>query len=440
MQAVILAGGESSRFWPLNQKHKSLIKVMGKPLIWYTLENLRKAGMKDLIIIQGPKRDIEKELTFYQFFGNLKIKYFSQKQSKGMGNALWQARNLISGPFFVLNAERVDGGEIIKKLKTINCRTIAHCSHTARSEATGSKNQKLKTKAVLVGQKTDQPGLYGIMKLKGNRVIGIVEKPKKGKEPSNIRIVGVYLLSPDFFTTYQKIKKDIYDFEDALSLYVKKNNVRAVFIEKIALPLKYPWHLFQIEKYLFDKFLKKKIDKTAKISKNVIIKGKVYIGKRTKIFEGAAIEGPCHIGPDCTIGSDALIREYTNLEDSTLVGAGAEVKSSILQKDCHIHSGFFGDSIFGQGCRVGAGTITANIRIDRGEIKIKSKTQKIATGLKSLGIIIGENVKIGINVSLMPGIFIGSNCIIGPKSLVMESIKDNLTYYTKFQKVIKKRK
>lgn len=420
MQVVILAAGESSRFWPLNQKHKSLIKIMGKPLIWYTLESLRKAGMKDLIIVQSPQRDIEKELTFYQFLGGLKIKYLSQKQPKGMGNALWQARNLISDPFFVLNAERIDGGEIIKKLKI--------------------KNQKLKTKTLLVGQKTDQPGLYGIMKLKGNRVIGIVEKPKKGKEPSNIRVVGVYLLSPDFFTAYQKVKKNIYDFEDALSLYVKGDNVQAVVIEKIAPPLKYPWHLFQIEKYLFDRFLKKKIDKTVKISKNATIKGKVYIGKRTKIFEGAAIKGPCHIGPDCTIGNNALIREYANLEDNILVGGKAEVKNSIFQKDCHIHSGFFGDSIFGQGCRVGAGTITANTRIDREEIKIKSKKQKINTGLKSLGVITGENTKIGINVSLMPGILIGSNCIIGPHSLVMESIKDNLTYYTKFQKAIKKRK
>jgi len=61
-QAVILAAGESSRFWPLNQKHKSLFKIMGRPLIWYTIESLKKAGIKDIIIVQGPKKDIEEEL------------------------------------------------------------------------------------------------------------------------------------------------------------------------------------------------------------------------------------------------------------------------------------------------------------------------------------------------------------------------------------------
>jgi len=132
MKAVILAAGESSRFWPLNQEHKSLIKIMGKPLIWHTLDSLKKTGMKDLIIVQGPKKDIAKELGNYSF-PNLKIKYILQKEAKGMGNALYQARNLLKEPFFVLNAERIDGGEIVKKLKV--------------------KSQKLKVKAVLVGPK-----------------------------------------------------------------------------------------------------------------------------------------------------------------------------------------------------------------------------------------------------------------------------------------------
>ncbi len=58
-QAVILAAGESSRFWPLKQRHKSLIKIMGRPLICYTIERLKKSAIKDIIIVQGPKKDIE---------------------------------------------------------------------------------------------------------------------------------------------------------------------------------------------------------------------------------------------------------------------------------------------------------------------------------------------------------------------------------------------
>ena len=62
MQAVILAAGESTRFWPLNKKHKSLFKIMGKHLICYTLESLKKAGIKEVIVVQKQKGDIENEL------------------------------------------------------------------------------------------------------------------------------------------------------------------------------------------------------------------------------------------------------------------------------------------------------------------------------------------------------------------------------------------
>jgi len=69
LPAIILAAGKSARFWPLNARHKSLLKIMGKPLIWYTINALREIGIGDIIIIQGPSRDIEIELNPF----NLKI-------------------------------------------------------------------------------------------------------------------------------------------------------------------------------------------------------------------------------------------------------------------------------------------------------------------------------------------------------------------------------
>lgn len=419
MQAIILAAGESSRFWPLNQKNKCLIRIMGKPLIWYTIEGLRKSGIKDLIIVQDRKREVEKGIGLFRF-PNLKIIYIEQTEPKGMGDALWSARNLIKGQFFVLNAEKVDSEAILKKLKT--------------------KSEKLKAKSVLAGKKTNTPQLFGMARLKGDRILEIIEKPEKGKEPSDIKVIGIYLLEPGFFEAYDKVKKHHYDFEDALSLYMKKNDVRIEILDKAEegkVSLKYPWHLFKAEKYLFDRYLKRRISKTARIAKNAIIKGKVYIGENAKIFEGAVIKGPCFIGDNCIIGNNSLIREYSNLEDNCLIGAFAEVVRTIFQKDVHIHSGFFGDSIFGSGCRVGAGTITANVRIDRGEIitklkVLRSRTSllrgkkngklKVKTGLKSLGAIVGENTKIGVHSSLMPGVLIGSDSQIGPGSIVKENI------------------
>lgn len=416
-QAVILAAGESSRFWPLNQRHKSLLKIMGRPLIWYTIESLKKIGIKDIMIVQGPKKDIEEELRNHNLGSD--IKYVVQSEQKGMGNAIVQAKDYLKDQFFVLNAERFDCEDGIKLIL---------------EKQKSSKGAKL----LLLGAKTDNPQLYGILELEGDRAKGLIEKPKKGKEPSNVKVVGIYFLPKEFLDYYQKVPEQMYAFEDALALYMKENETKVAITEKDTPSLKYPWDLLKVKQILMDNFLELKISETAKISKNVTIEGKVYVGKNTKIFEGATIKGPCYIGDNCVIGNNSLIREHTNLENNVLIGAMAEVTRSIFQEDVHAHSGYFGDSIFGKGCKMGAGTITANVRIDRGPVKSAVKSEKIETGLNSLGVIMGENSKIGINCSLMPGVLIGSNCLVGPNSLVAENIKDNTTFYTKFQKVVKK--
>lgn len=420
-QAVILAAGQSSRFWPLNYQHKSLLKIIGRPLIWYTLSGLSGGGIKEAIIVQGVKRDIEKEFKDCKFLG-LKIKYLVQKRPKGMGDALWQTRNLVQDKLFVLNAERIDGADHIKLLKQI------------------------KSPMGLLASKTQTPQLYGILKLKGGRALGIVEKPVPGKEPSRFKVVGAYLLPKDFFNYYQKVKKStvhtqhMYDFEEVLNLYMKKNEVKVVKVKKEPISLKYPWDLLKMNKVLMDKHLKPKISKRAKIGKNVTIEGRVFIEDGVRIFENAVIKGPCYIGKNCVIGNNAMVRDYTNLEEGVMVGAHAEIARCIFQKNAHVHAGFFGDSIFGENCRIGAGTVTANVRLDREEIKAKVNEKKINTGLTSLGAIVGENTNIGINVSLMPGVLIGSNCNIGPGSLVRENIEDNTSFFTEFKSIIKKKK
>ncbi len=328
-----------------------------------------------------------------------------------MGNALWQAKNFLKDYFFVLNGDVLNSDEILKSML---------------------EKFKKEKKPILAGQKTKNPELFGIMKLRGNRILKIVEKPKKGKEPSKIKVVGVYLLEPKFFNFYEKVKKHQYDFEDALSEYMRKNEVKLTLIEKeeekTPTFLKYPWHLFDFRKYLFDNFLKSKIEKSAKIAKNVIIEGKVYVGKGTKIFEGAVIKGPCYIGENCLIGNNSLVREYSDLEKNVLIGAFCEVARSIFQEGSTTHSGYFGDSIIGKGTKIGAGTITSNVRLDKGEIFSKVKGKRINTGLKSFGTVIGQNTKIGTKVNIMPGKFIGSNCFIYPNSLIKENIKDETIF------------
>jgi len=415
MQAVILAAGESTRFWPLNHRHKSLFKIMGKPLILYLLEGLKRAGLNEAIIVQGPKRDVETELENYSFLG-LKIRYAVQKKPTGTGDAILSADKLIKDRFFVLNAERAD------------------CEFHIRPIL--EKTNRIKDSAVLLAGPTNTPWLFGILKVKGEKIVDLVEKPKPGKEPSNLKVVGTYFFPKKFLSYLKKIPSHPYSLEKAIALFAQKEEAKIALFDKKTFALKFPWDLFNIRDFLFNRFLKSKIEGSANIAKNALIEGNIYIGNNVKIFENAVIKGPCYIGDNCTVGNNSLVRKYVNLEENVLIGGFAEVKSSIFQTGCSVHSGFFGDSIFDKNCWMGAGVVTANKHFDKKEVKSVIKGEKIDTGLMALGAIVGKNAKIGINTSLMPGVLIGENAVIGPHSLVRENIPDNKIFYTKATKVI----
>ncbi|MFA5746984.1 MAG: sugar phosphate nucleotidyltransferase [Candidatus Paceibacterota bacterium] len=414
-QAVILAAGESSRLWPLNSKHKSLLRIMGRPLICYTIEGLRAVGIKNILVVQGPKRDIEQELKDIPGLGD--VKYVIQPEANGMSGAMAAAKPYVSGQFFVLFAHAVDCSDVVKKM-------------LEKSRQTGAK-------MVLAGQTTDSPWLYGVARLEGDRLYEIVEKPTEGKEPSKIKINGIYLLESGYFDHLQKILGTTHfnqEFEAAVLAYAKENDSRIVVLDKDykGISLKYPWHLFGVQKYIFGKFLtKQSIASSSRIAKSAVVSGDVHIGANVQIHEGAVIKGPCYIGDDSVIGNNSIVRDC-DLENGAVVGALCETARTIFQPGVHVHSGYFGDSILDSGCRIGAGTVTANARLDREEVKAQVKREKdgekkvemVGTGLKSLGIIIGQNSKIGVNVSLMPGRMIGKSCRVAPGTVLMENLQD----------------
>lgn len=381
MQAVILAAGESSRFWPLNQKHKSLIKIMDRPLIWYTIDGLRKSGIKDIIIVQGPKKDIEKEFKNYNIKG---LKYVVQSQPKSTGDAIWQAKGLIKGNFLVLWPHKIDLGDYLPSFL--------------------AKGKENKNKIILLCSKTNRPWDYGILQFRDKKILKIVENPLKGEEPSDIRTSAAYLFPLNFFDYYKRVPQKEDNLIDAINLFIKEKGADFVLLKNEPVTLKYPWDLFSASEYLLKD-----------------VKTKVYIGKNCQISPNCHLRGPVSIGDNCKIGNSV------------------EIKNSIIGDNSKIpHLSYIGDSIIGENCNIGAGTITANLRFDKKNIKSKVKGKLMDTGRNKFGCVIGDNTQIGINCSLMPGILIGSDCQIGPASLVRENIKDKIKFYTEFKGIKKK--
>lgn len=136
----------------------------------------------------------------------------------------------------------------------------------------------------------------------------------------------------------------------------------------------------------------------------------ISIGKGTVIEPGAYIKGPCVIGENCTIRQGAYIRGDVIVGDHCVVGHDSELKNSIMLNESNAaHFAYVGDSILGNKVNLGAGSKLANFRLDHKEIYVYFDGEKVFTGRRKLGAILGDGTQIGCNSVTNPGVITGKN-------------------------------
>lgn len=415
MQAVILAAGQSSRLRPFSDgRHKSFLSILGKPLLVRTISAIKRAGITDIILITDNKEQARQYLGTGENMG-ISITYVVQKEALGMGSALLQVENFLADSFIVTAGYHVDADILIEKLFSIKDADVA----------------------LLLKKRSDYEKL-GVVDIDGKKVLSVTEKPKKNSDTEKLCIVGLYLLTRDFVDTLKKTELSHYNLEIALSSYANKKDISYAIIDE-TVSLKYPWDLLDVKDYLLNKMNSHK-GKQMDVAKSAELVGNVFLGDNVKIFEGAKILGPCFIGNNATIGTNAIIRNGTVIEDNCVVGAQMEVKNSILMSGTTTHSGFIGDSVIGENCKIAAQFTTANVRLDRKNITVYVKDEAVDTGKRSLGVLMGSKVVVGINCSVMPGVIVGNNVVIGPSTTVRKNIGSNIRFYTKFQEIVEEEK
>ena len=417
MQALILAAGQSSRFYPLaNGVHKSMTKVCGKPILEYTILGLEKCGIKNIIIVSDTSQTIQSYFGDGKKF-NVSIQYVVQPVPLGAGNGLLLAEKYIKNDLLLLNSSHVDVENFAKKL--IDAKT---------------KNNK----GVLLVKEKENTWDNGVVKVSDGRIEDLIEKPKKGEEPSKLCVVGLYVFCREFLEELRNTKEEHYQLEKAISSFAKKNYINLVKTEEETVTLKYPWDLLKVKNYIL-KNIKGSTGKNTNIAKSAEIIGEVIIEDGATIMEGAKIKGSCYIGKNSCIGNNVILRDGVDIGEDVVIGAYMEIKNSIIMEKSKTHSGFIGDSVIGKNCRIAAQFSTANVRLDRSSVKVVVKGQEIDSSLKSLGMIIGDNVRIGIKSSTMPGIIIGQDALIGPSTIVFNNVDAKSRYYSKFQEIVVKK-
>ncbi len=166
----------------------------------------------------------------------------------------------------------------------------------------------------------------------------------------------------------------------------------------------YPWEaLANLNNYLNNHKLgviKGHISPSAHLENKELIS----IGEGTIVEPGAYIQGPCIIGRQCTIRHGAYIRGFVLTGDSCVIGHATEIKQSILINKAHAaHFAYVGNSILGSNVNLGAGVKLANLKFNQGLVSFLLEDQRIDTGLRKLGAILGDNVQLGCNCVTNPG-------------------------------------
>ena len=155
----------------------------------------------------------------------------------------------------------------------------------------------------------------------------------------------------------------------------------------------------------------------------------VWIHKSAVVAPTAFIGKNVIIGANTEIRHCAFIRENALVGKDCVVGNSTELKNAVLFDQVQVpHFNYIGDSILGYKSHLGAGAVTSNVKSDKTPVSICVSDDKIETGLKKFGAILGDNVEVGCNTVLNPGSVVGAGAIVYPLSFVRGFVPPNSIY------------
>lgn len=165
----------------------------------------------------------------------------------------------------------------------------------------------------------------------------------------------------------------------------------------------------------------------------------VWIHKSVTVFSTAYIHGPCIIGAGTEVRQCAFIRGSALVGENCVIGNSTELKNVIIFDNVQVpHYNYVGDSILGFKSHMGAGSVTSNVKSDKLPVVINNEGEKIETGRKKIGAMLGDFVEVGCNSVLNPGTIVGRNSNIYPTSCVRGVVPEGHIYKDKENIVCKK--
>ncbi len=391
--------------WPLAvDKPKHLLPVAGKSLISHILGAIKENLIEEVLVVVGFRGDLIRSAIGDGSHFGLRVEYLEQPAWTGTASALKIAFDAVGRePFLAVYGDLWITPSAVQTVieKSRHCPRVMGIVHMANASE------------------------YGLIELEGDRLVRIVEKPSRKAKPEGWVNAGVYVLDSQIFAAIERTrvsKRAEYELTTSLQHVLDDGN--EIKGAKIAgddwLDLGRPWDLLEANERALAHLPG---GVKGSVEQGTVLKGTVLIQENTVVKSGCYIEGPVYIGGDSRIGPNTRIRPHTSIQDRVVVGASCEIKNSIIMNGTKIpHLSYVGDSIIGENCNLGAGTITANIRFDEKNLKMRVKGRLQDSGRKKMGVIMGDKVQTGINVSILPGVRVGSGSWLGPGAIISKDV------------------
>ncbi|MEM2988890.1 MAG: sugar phosphate nucleotidyltransferase, partial [Candidatus Bathyarchaeia archaeon] len=281
---------------------------------------------------------------------------------------------------------------------------------------------------------------FGVLIVDGDSLVDLIEKPI-GPTPERALVnAGIFAFSSEilkFVSRTGPSERGELELTDSIKMAIKEGH--GVRISRLDvsdwMDLGRPWDVLEANRRALSK-ASGRIE--GEVERGAEIIGDVIVSRGAIVKSGSYVEGPAFLGEGAIVGPNSRIRPYTSIGEGVRVGNFCEIKNSVVQRGTKIpHLSYLGDSIVGEDCNFGAGTIVANLRLDSRTIRMRVKDKMVDTGLRKLGAVIGDGVKTGINVSIMPGVKIGGGALIGPGCVIYDDVEPGAKVFCKQELIVK---
>ncbi len=374
MEHVILAAGVAKRLRPLTlTQSKAMIPVANRPILEWTLDAIDSRDT--FVVVRRDQKDI---IDYFQG----RCDFIYQDEAKGTAHALLQVKDYISGAFLAMNVD-----ELITKSDMDKLRQLKE-PHIACHQA-------------------EHPELYATLEVNQGKIANIEEKPERPK--NNLVNSGIYIFDERIFPAINKVRpspRGELEITDAIRFLLNDGTEIMPFILEEWKTITHPWNLLDANAFLLDQHGSQ-------------------ISEDAEIRSGAYMEEPVAIGSGAVVGPNCYIRKHSSIGSGCKIGNAVEIKNSIIMKNSFVsHLSYVGDSIVGRNCNIAAGTIFANLRLDDKTIGMSIEGKHVDSGHRKLGGIVGDNVKFGVNVTVMPGKRVWPNLLIPPGITIEDDITE----------------